>query len=134
MSFPGSKETLNWGIRYKIILGTAEGLLYLHENCQRRIIHRDIKADNILLTEDFEPQVYIKYRLVECHFFVKVVSFMQLYKERKDPLGETFVLRMLNAIINFHNKAVLVFPSFPLYCSLLLHIYICILNLYLLCF
>lgn len=38
-------------------LGTAKGLLYLHEGCQRRIIHRDIKAANILLTEDFEPQV-----------------------------------------------------------------------------
>ncbi|PIN13955.1 Non-specific serine/threonine protein kinase [Handroanthus impetiginosus] len=53
----GSKQKLDWSKRYKIILGTAEGLLYLHENCQRRIIHRDIKADNILLSEDFEPQV-----------------------------------------------------------------------------
>uniref|UniRef100_A0A5B7B6I7 non-specific serine/threonine protein kinase n=1 Tax=Davidia involucrata TaxID=16924 RepID=A0A5B7B6I7_DAVIN len=53
----GSKEILDWRARYKIILGTADGLLYLHENCQRRIIHRDIKADNILLAEDFEPQI-----------------------------------------------------------------------------
>ncbi|KAL2491824.1 Receptor-like cytosolic serine/threonine-protein kinase RBK2 [Abeliophyllum distichum] len=53
----GSKEKLDWGARYKIIIGTADGLLYLHEHCQRRIIHRDIKADNILLTEDFEPQI-----------------------------------------------------------------------------
>ncbi|KAK9288759.1 hypothetical protein L1049_017223 [Liquidambar formosana] len=53
----GSKEKLDWGIRYKIALGTAEGLLYLHEGCQRRIIHKDIKAANILLTEDFEPQI-----------------------------------------------------------------------------
>lgn len=56
--FSGSKDNkLDWRKRYKIALGTADGLLYLHENCQRRIIHRDIKADNILLTEDFEPQV-----------------------------------------------------------------------------
>lgn len=55
--FIGSKEKLKWGIRYKIALGAARGLLYLHEGCQRRIIHRDIKAANILLTEDFEPQV-----------------------------------------------------------------------------
>ncbi|XP_022893599.1 receptor-like cytosolic serine/threonine-protein kinase RBK2 [Olea europaea var. sylvestris] len=53
----GSKEKLDWRARYKIILGTADGLIYLHEHCQRRIIHRDIKADNILLTEDFEPQI-----------------------------------------------------------------------------
>lgn len=48
---------MEWSIRYKVALGTAKGLLYLHEGCQRRIIHRDIKAANILLTEDFEPQV-----------------------------------------------------------------------------
>ncbi|KVI01707.1 Concanavalin A-like lectin/glucanase, subgroup [Cynara cardunculus var. scolymus] len=53
----GAKRKLDWGPRYKIIHGTANGLLYLHENCQRRIIHRDIKADNILLTENFEPQI-----------------------------------------------------------------------------
>lgn len=53
----GAKEKLDWGARYKIIHGTANGLLYLHEDCQRRIIHRDIKADNILLMENFEPQI-----------------------------------------------------------------------------
>ncbi|XP_061371960.1 receptor-like cytosolic serine/threonine-protein kinase RBK2 [Gastrolobium bilobum] len=53
----GSKEKLPWCIRQKIALGTAKGILYLHEGCQRRIIHRDIKAANILLTENFEPQI-----------------------------------------------------------------------------
>lgn len=48
---------LDWNIRYKVALGTARGLLYLHEGCQRRIIHRDIKASNILLTENFDPQI-----------------------------------------------------------------------------
>ena len=52
-----SKDKLTWDRRYKVALGTADGLLYLHEGCQRRIIHRDIKADNILLTEDFQPQI-----------------------------------------------------------------------------
>ncbi|KAK2457286.1 receptor cytosolic serine/threonine-protein kinase RBK2 [Trifolium repens] len=53
----GSKEKVPWCIRYKIALGTAKGILYLHEGCQKRFIHRDIKAANILLTEDFEPQI-----------------------------------------------------------------------------
>ncbi|KAJ8767519.1 hypothetical protein K2173_017588 [Erythroxylum novogranatense] len=53
----GSREKLDWEIRYKVAVGTAEGLFYLHEGCQRRIIHKDIKASNILLTEDFEPQI-----------------------------------------------------------------------------
>ncbi|XP_072967869.1 receptor-like cytosolic serine/threonine-protein kinase RBK2 isoform X2 [Typha angustifolia] len=53
----GSTEKLNWNLRYKIIIGIAKGLEYLHERCSRRIIHRDIKSENILLTEDFEPQI-----------------------------------------------------------------------------
>ncbi|GMH25977.1 hypothetical protein Nepgr_027820 [Nepenthes gracilis] len=53
----GLKGKLEWRIRFKIALGTAEGMLYLHEGSQRRIIHRDIKAANILLTENFEPQI-----------------------------------------------------------------------------
>ncbi|XP_027116133.1 receptor-like cytosolic serine/threonine-protein kinase RBK2 [Coffea arabica] len=53
----GEKEKLTWGSRYNIAVGIASGLAYLHEGCQRRIIHRDIKAANVLLTEDFEPQI-----------------------------------------------------------------------------
>jgi serine/threonine protein kinase len=60
IAFPGSQVELDWSKRYKIALGAADGLLYLHENCRRRIIHRDIKADNILLTKNFEPQVSLK--------------------------------------------------------------------------
>ncbi|KAG1326943.1 putative receptor-like serine/threonine-protein kinase [Cocos nucifera] len=50
---------LEWPVRYKIAIGTARGLHYLHKCCRRRIIHRDIKASNVLLGPEFEPQVKI---------------------------------------------------------------------------
>ncbi|GLU03468.1 hypothetical protein SLE2022_206650 [Rubroshorea leprosula] len=54
----GSKEgRLSWPIRAKIALGTARGLAYLHYGAQPGIIHRDIKASNILLDEKFEAKV-----------------------------------------------------------------------------
>ncbi|KMT03310.1 hypothetical protein BVRB_8g198480 [Beta vulgaris subsp. vulgaris] len=52
-----SKPPMEWEVRQKIAIGTAKGLHYLHKGCKRRIIHRDIKATNILLNEDFEPQI-----------------------------------------------------------------------------
>lgn len=51
------KPVLDWSRRKKIALGTARGLLYLHEQCDPRIIHRDVKAANILLDEEFEAVV-----------------------------------------------------------------------------
>ncbi|XP_076887954.1 proline-rich receptor-like protein kinase PERK1 [Bidens hawaiensis] len=48
---------LNWDMRMKIALGSAKGLAYLHEDCQPKIIHRDIKSANILLDSNFEPKV-----------------------------------------------------------------------------
>lgn len=56
--FDSSKgKALNWEKRFDIIIGTAEGLVYLHENTNARIIHRDIKASNILLDSRLRAKI-----------------------------------------------------------------------------
>ncbi|CAN8284077.1 unnamed protein product [Cochlearia groenlandica] len=52
-----AKPALDWNTRKKIAIGAARGLFYLHEQCDPKIIHRDVKAANILLNEFFEAVV-----------------------------------------------------------------------------
>lgn len=51
------ESVLSWEIRLNIIVGTARGLAYLHEDSVVRIIHRDIKCGNILLDDKFNPKI-----------------------------------------------------------------------------
>jgi serine/threonine protein kinase len=48
---------LDWDARMKIAIGAARGLAYLHEDCQPTVIHRDMKASNILLEDNFHAKV-----------------------------------------------------------------------------
>nr|DAD22605.1 TPA_asm: hypothetical protein HUJ06_024068 [Nelumbo nucifera] len=53
----GGAHTVEWEKLQEIAIGTAKGIAYLHEECQQRIIHYDIKPGNILLDPDLTPKV-----------------------------------------------------------------------------
>jgi serine/threonine protein kinase len=96
-----------------VAAGVAEGLQYLHHKCHRRIIHRDIKASNILLTQDYDAQVFLLVikdcikngisRILRPHIFDMQISDFGLAKWLPEkwahhvvfPIEGTFGLRML---------------------------------------
>ncbi|CBI39954.3 unnamed protein product, partial [Vitis vinifera] len=54
---PDKQGQLNWSRQYKIIGGIARGILFLHEDSRLRVIHRDLKAGNVLLDGDMNPNI-----------------------------------------------------------------------------
>ncbi|XP_026390999.1 L-type lectin-domain containing receptor kinase IX.1-like [Papaver somniferum] len=55
--YQGRNYVLNWQVRYKIALGLASALVYLHEEWEQCVVHRDIKSSNIMLDSDFNAKL-----------------------------------------------------------------------------
>lgn len=55
----GNRAVLPWEVRFKVAVAVAEALNYLHKECPKPVIHRDVKSSNILLSNEFQPQVLL---------------------------------------------------------------------------
>ncbi|CAN0927629.1 Probable L-type lectin-domain containing receptor kinase S.5 [Linum grandiflorum] len=53
----GSSLNLNWGVRLRVISGAAQALEYLHNGCEKKVLHRDIKSSNIMLDSEFNAKL-----------------------------------------------------------------------------
>lgn len=57
MAIGSRRQEVSWPVRLKVCLGIARGLHYLHALAHPRVIHRDIKASNVLLDKNMEPKI-----------------------------------------------------------------------------
>ncbi|XVF71370.1 hypothetical protein PTKIN_Ptkin12aG0031900 [Pterospermum kingtungense] len=55
--FGTRNDQLSWGLRYKVALGLASAILYLHEESEQCVVHRDIKSSNVMLDSNFNAKL-----------------------------------------------------------------------------
>jgi len=56
--YSNRSKLLDWKKRFSIIEGIAQGLIYLHKYSRLKVIHKDLKASNILLDESMNPKIF----------------------------------------------------------------------------
>lgn len=65
------QSVLPWDVRFEVAVAIAEALNYLHNECLRPVIHRDVKSSNILLSTEFQPQVLCPTDMLDFRFFIQ---------------------------------------------------------------
>ena len=138
----GRQPTLGWPVRNSIALGVANGLAYLHEECVRTIIHRDVKAANILLDEDFQA-VLADFSLAEfmdCHDDLHIIGtyghmapeymLAGKFTEKADVFSYGIFLLELITGQFFHKLQPLAYKNGMQLLEMVSHIYIAICNMY----
>ncbi|KAG6401930.1 hypothetical protein SASPL_138798 [Salvia splendens] len=78
---------LDWGTRLRLAVGMAKGLAYLHEDCSPRIIHRDIKAANILIDNNFEAMVLIIIIIIIVIIIIIIIYYIHMWENHVADFG-----------------------------------------------
>lgn len=71
-------SSLSWSVRYKVAIGIAEAVAYLHNGTERCVVHRDIKPSNILLSSTKTPKVRDSFLQLSCILIMSECIYIQV--------------------------------------------------------